>query len=91
MKVSLAILLPDSRFYGEYYKKSSTVGLYEVGLKASIPLTFAPKGYGNWSFHAGVKYINFVDDNLYNLNIFNAPGKPTRDTTQIYCGLSAFF
>lgn len=91
LEAPLRVLLPDSRFYGEYYGKSSTVGLYEIGLKASIPITFPPKGYGNWSFHAGVKYMNFVDDNLYNLNLFNAPGKPTRDTFQVYCGLSAFF
>lgn len=91
LEAPLRVLLPDSRFYGEYYKKASVVGLYEAGLKASVPLTFAPKGYGHWGFHAGFKYINFVDDNLYNLNIFNAPGKPTRDTFQIYCGISSFF
>jgi hypothetical protein len=85
------ILLPNERFYGEYYKSASTIGLYELGLKASVPLKFIPKGYGNWSFHAGAKYINFVDDNLYNLNIFNASGEPTRYTWQIYAGISIFF
>jgi len=33
----------------------------------------------------------FVDDNLYHLNSFNAPGHAIRDTTQVYCGLSMFF
>jgi len=85
------ILLPDDRFYGDFYSSSSVVGLWEVGLKASIPLNFMPQGYGHWSFHAGVKYMYFVDDNLYHLNSFNAPGHAIRDTTQVYCGLSMFF
>jgi len=35
--------------------------------------------------------LNFVDDNLYHLNTFNSPGKPTRDTTLVYAGVSVFF
>ena len=59
------MLLPSEDFYGEWYDDSSeTVGLYELGVKASIPLNFMPKGYGFWSVHAGYKYMNFVDDNL---------------------------
>ncbi len=85
------VLLPNERFYGEYYKSASTVGLYELGLKATVPMNFMPKGYGHWSFHAGAKYINFVDDNLYQLNVFNAPGEPTRYTWQVYGGISIFF
>jgi hypothetical protein len=85
------VLLPNERFYGEYYSEASTVGLFELGLKGTVPLNFMPQGYGNWSFHAGFRYMYFVDDNLYNLNTFNAPGKPTRDTVQVYCGISTFF
>jgi hypothetical protein len=85
------VLLPNERFYGEYYSDSSTVGLYEFGLKGTVPVNFMPQGYGHWSFHAGFKYMRFVDDNLYNMNEFNAPGKPTRDTWQVYCGVSTFF
>jgi hypothetical protein len=85
------VLLPNDRFYGEYYGKASTVGLFEVGLKATVPMNFVPPGYGHWSAHVGVRYMYFVDDNLYNLNTFNAPGKPTRDTVQVYGGLSIFF
>jgi hypothetical protein len=33
----------------------------------------------------------FVDDNLYQLNTFNAPGPNVRDTSQGYCGVSVFF
>ncbi|HTH46477.1 MAG TPA: hypothetical protein VMB21_03100, partial [Candidatus Limnocylindria bacterium] len=91
VEAPLRVLLPDERFYGDFYKSSSTVGLYELGLKATLPMNFMPAGYGHWSAHVGFKYINFVDDNLYNLNLFNAPGKPTRDTIQVYLGVSAFF
>ena len=85
------MLLPDDRFYGNYYASSSTVGLWEIGLKGTVPLKFMPAGYGHWSFHAGVNFLYFVDDNLYNLNSFNAPGKPTRDTLQGFAGVSVFF
>ena len=85
------VLLPSDRFYGEYYGKASTVGLFELGVKASLPMNFVPAGFGHWSCHAGFRYMYFVDDNLYNLNTFNAPGKPTRDTVQVYGGVSIFF
>ncbi len=91
LEAPLRVLLPNERFYGNYYGKSSTVGLFEVGLKASMPLKFMPEGYGHWSSHVGFKYLYFVDDNLYNLNTFNAPGKPTRDNWQVYAGISTFF
>jgi hypothetical protein len=85
------VLLPNERFYGEYYGDASTVGLFELGLKGSVPMNFMPKGYGHWNFHAGVRYQYFVDDNLYHLNEFNAPGKPTRTSVQGYAGVSIFF
>jgi hypothetical protein len=91
LETPVRALFPNERFYGEYWAKSSVVGLYEVGLKASLPMNFMPAGYGHWSCHAGFRYVNFVDDNLYRLNIFNAPGKPTRDTVQFYGGISTFF
>jgi hypothetical protein len=84
------VLLADDRFFGEYYKSASTLAIYELGLKASIPLKFMP-GPGHWSVHAGFKYLNFVDDNLYHLNTFNDPGKVVRDTWQAYGGFSVFF
>jgi len=85
------VLFPNERFYGEYYDDASVVGLYEVGGKASIPLKFMPQGYGLWSVHLGVRYLHFVDENLFQMNSFNAPGKPTRDTVQVYGGFSIFF
>jgi hypothetical protein len=85
------VLFPNQDFYGEYYAPSSTVGLYELGIKGSIPLKFMPKGYGNWGFHAGFRYMNFVDKNLQGMQEFNAPGSAVKDTVQFYCGLSTFF
>jgi hypothetical protein len=86
-----SVLLPNQRFYGEYYGNSSVVGLFQLGLKGTIPLDFMPKGYGHWSFFTGVNYQYYVDNNLYHLNTFNAPGQPTRQNWQVYAGLSAFF
>jgi hypothetical protein len=85
------VLFPSSDFYGEWYDDKSTVGLYEVGAKASIPLNFMPKGYGHWSAHVGYKYMNFVDNNLSGMNQFNAPGKSEDDVHQVYGGISVFF
>jgi hypothetical protein len=91
LEAPLRVLLPNERFYGNYYAPSSTVGLFELGAKATLPMNFIPPGYGHWSCHLGFRYQYFVDDNLYNLNSFNAPGKPTRDTVQVYGGVSIFF
>ena len=85
------VLLPNKNFYGEYYASSSTVGLYEVGIKASIPLKFVPQGYGHWGFHAGVRYQGFVDQNLQDMQQFNAPGKSVDGMVQFFGGISAFF
>jgi hypothetical protein len=86
-----SVLLPNERFYGDYYAPASTVGVVELGAKATIPITCIPASYGHWSFHVGFNYFDFVDDNLYHLNEFNAPGKPKRTMYQVYSGFSAFF
>jgi hypothetical protein len=85
------VLLPNKNFYGEYYGSSSTVGLYEVGVKASLPLKFVPQGYGHWSCHVGFRYMNLVDKNLQDMQEFNAPEKSVSDTVQVYAGITAFF
>lgn len=91
LELPCRIMLPDDRFYGDYYAASSTIGIWQVGIKATVPMNFMPAGYGHWSFDAGVNFLYFVDDNLVNLNVFNAPGKPTRDTVQGFAGVSVFF
>ena len=39
----------------------------------------------------GVNYMNFEDVNLREMQVFNDPGKPVRDTWQAYGGFSVFF
>lgn len=91
LEAPVRVLLPNSDFYGEYYGKGSTVGLYEVGVKATLPLKFVPAGYGFWNVHGGVRYMNFVDDNLQGMQQFNAPGRAIEDSVQVYFGINAFF
>jgi hypothetical protein len=77
------VLLPNKEFYGTA-DPSSTIGLFELGVKASVPLKFMPAGYGHWSFHLGVKYMDFNDANLV--------ATQHRDSaTAVYAGLSTFF
>lgn len=78
------VLLAESDFYGTGAGSHSTVGLYELGLKISAPMKFMPAGYGNWSTHLGVKYMDFVDDNL-------VATQGRSDTWQIYGGITTFF
>ncbi len=91
LEAPLRLLLPNKNFYGEYYGEASTVGLYELGVKATIPMNFMPQGYGHWGAHVGYRYMHFVDDNLAGMQEFNAPGKATRDVSQVYAGISIFF
>ena len=78
------VLLAEDDFYGTGAGSHSAVGLYELGVKATIPLKFMPQGYGNWSFYIGGRYMDFVDDNL-----IATQGRS--DTYQAYCGLTTFF
>ena len=91
IEAPIRALLPDKEFYGEYYADSSTIALWELGLKATMPLKFMPKGYGNWSAHVGFKHQHFEDENLASMQAFNAPGKRTDDVTMLYGGISIFF
>jgi hypothetical protein len=91
LELPCRVLLPNKDFYGEYYGSSSTVGLYEVGIKGSLPLKFMPQGYGYWSFSAGFNYMNLVDKNLQDMQAFNAPGKSVHDTVQFFAAISTFF
>lgn len=78
------VLLPEDKFYGTGAGAGSTIGLYELGTKASVPLNFMPSGYGHWSFHAGFKWMFFEDKNL-------RATQGRSDVPQVYCGLSSFF
>ena len=76
-EVPVRALLPNKDFYGETFAKSSTVALYEVGLKLSSAATFMPAGYGHWSYHIGAKYVKFVDKNLQQLATSGGFGSPS--------------
>ncbi len=78
------MLMANKDFYGTGAGSASTVGLYELGVKASIPMKFMPEGYGHWSFHAGFKYMDFVDKNL-----IATQGKS--GATLVSCGVTTFF
>ena len=87
----IRVLLPNKNFYGEPFAKACTVGLYELGLKATVPMDFMPKGYGNWSFHVGFKHMEFVDKNLQHEAKDGGFGGITKQTSQVYAGFSTFF
>jgi hypothetical protein len=91
IETPISVLLPSSEFYGEPFAKHSTVGLWEAGVKATMPATFMPAGYGHWSVHAGVNYMDFVDKNLQQESIAGGFGPGKKDATQIYIGMSTFF
>lgn len=91
IEAPMRALLPDDDFYGETFGDSSTVALYEVGLKASMPLKFMPAGYGFWNAHLGFRYMNFVDDNLQQLSTDGGFGSGKDDVFQVYSGVSVFF
>jgi len=78
------MLLAGEDFYGTGAGGGSTVGLYELGMKATVPLSFMPQGYGHWSFHAGFKYMDFLDKNLI-------ATQGQSDVWQAYGGISIFF
>lgn len=90
LEAPMRVVLPASDFYGDAFADSSTVGLYELGMKASIPISMPP-GYGFWNAYVGFRYMDFVDDNLKHLANGGGFGPETDDTWQVYGGISIFF
>lgn len=90
LEAPMRLLLPDDEFYGETFGDSSTVALWEVGLKASLPIEMPP-GYGFWTAHVGFRYMSFEDDNLQQLATDGGFGSPKEDTAQVYSGITVFF
>jgi hypothetical protein len=91
LEAPIRTLIPlDDRFYGR-----SGIGLYEVGVKATLPLNFMPKGYGSWSFHLGVNYMRFLNSGLIEMQnsgfLAEAPGSNTKDTVYVAAGITTFF
>jgi hypothetical protein len=90
-EVPISVLLPDKNFYGQHFASSSTVGLVSLGAKASMPVSFIPAGYGHWSVHVGVTYMDFVDKNLQHEAIDGGFGPVTKDAWQLMAGITTFF
>lgn len=91
VEAPIRVLLPNHNFYGEKFASSSTVGLWEAGLKGTMAANFMPAGYGHWNAHLGVKYMKFVDKNLQQLSTSGGFGGRTKDTWQVYAGMMSFF
>jgi hypothetical protein len=57
--------------FDDYYEfntgNNSTFGYFDLGLIASVPLSFIPATYGTWEVHAGVHFL-FLGDNLETVN-----------------------
>jgi hypothetical protein len=55
----------------DYYEfntgNNDTFGYFDLGLVASVPLSFIPAAYGTWEIHAGVHFL-FLGDNLEAVN-----------------------
>lgn len=43
---------------------TSNAGLFSTGLLATIPLTWIPKNFGNWSVRGGFQYYHLLNDYL---------------------------
>ncbi len=57
--------------FDDYYElntgNNNTFGYFDLGLVASVPLSFIPAAYGAWEIHAGVHFL-FLGDNLEAVN-----------------------
>jgi hypothetical protein len=84
---------PSDHFYQRFdgQPASSTVGLFTTEFKATVPLNFVPKGYGNWSLYAGVQYYYLENGGLLDGNQVLATSKRKRDIVQFHGGLTIFF
>jgi len=76
--------MANQDFYGTGAGPNTFVSLYEFGLKASVPLTFMPAGYGHWNASLGFKRMGFD-----NPNIRATQGEA--GSTVVYGDISTFF
>jgi peptide/nickel transport system ATP-binding protein len=71
--------------------ESSTVGLFQTGLKVTAPLTSIPERYGKWSLYAGFRYYHIVNDGIADGNRLLPPGSTNRDPVQAIGGVALAF
>jgi hypothetical protein len=78
------VLMAPSEFYGSAAGPTTFVSLYELGVKASVPLTFMPAGYGHWNASLGLKHMGFDNPNL-------RATQGEAGSTVVYGEISTFF
>jgi len=85
----------DDDFYQQFNGAGggSGIAVVSTGIKASVPLTFVPEGYGHWTWYAGVKYYHLSNDGLEDGNLVLTPNgdNDEDDLIQFHTGITAFF
>ena len=97
--IPLTISLPtsinicDSDFYQRFDGSPGGSGLavFTTQLKFQVPLNFIPKGYGAWTFYAGIQYYHLNNDGLLDGNQVLADAQRTENLVQFHGGISIFF
>jgi hypothetical protein len=75
----------------DFYSESSTIGLFQTGLKVTAPLTSIPERYGTWSLYAGFRYYHLANDGIVDGNRLLPPGSTTRNPVQAIGGVALAF
>ncbi|MDF1740975.1 MAG: hypothetical protein P1U86_17565 [Verrucomicrobiales bacterium] len=88
-----SINLVGEEFYQQFDGTGGGSGLavFSSGVKASVPMTFMPEDFGNWTFYTGVRYYNLSNDGLRNGNRVLTPNEHRDDLVQFHSGISVFF
>lgn len=81
-----------------YQRKDGTgggsgVGVFSSEIKASIPLNFIPKAYGNWTAYVGFQYYYIANQGALDGNAAFGAAAPDRchDLYQFHSGVQIFF
>lgn len=81
-------------FYQRFDGTSGGSGLavFSTAFKVSTPLSFIPKGYGNWTAYAMVQYYHLENDGVLDGNqVLGADASREEDLLQFRGGISIFF
>lgn len=85
----------DDDFYQQFNGAGggSGIAVVSTGIKASVPMTFIPEGYGHWTWYAGIKYYHLSNDGLEdgNLVLTTSGDNDEDDLIQFHTGITAFF
>ncbi|HUO09872.1 MAG TPA: hypothetical protein VM008_16330 [Phycisphaerae bacterium] len=66
----------DSSFWGDGdgHTKTSNLGVFSTGVRATVPLKFVPASFGKWSAYIGGTYIHTCNPSLTYANEFIGSG-----------------